>query len=973
MGEIAKRNGTPSAWAATDRSYGFGYGKYGGSEEFVHVIKLTAETNARFYVMDAATATMYTFNAAATEWTELSVTNQEPWRFTQFDKWIIGASTNGGLIKKDITQNTQASLSGMNVRVGSIIKNAGVAALLVPPLTNYAWLGTDTQLAYTEFGYGATATSISGGSLIYDYAGAGSPSDTRVWLGADFTTAKDWRTSRYIAFTAEIFNWSPPAAGREQETPNFNGTYGNTNVSEVLVYWTDDVAAVAGTWTNWYSAKCQVTYTEGDPFAASGLGRPKKALVRVDLEFFRDANLLDAVEKIMVGIPFASGDAGQIRLGPIQIGGTFMGKPTAGSSTINNYLLPDSEKVYGDYLNPIVYRIQSYNTATFAESAPSDVMIDQVDALGNTTYGLMGSKVTVTYPAPSGAFDRTRVWRKRWSDSEKWYLLGEFAAGGTLTDSLVDWTGDITAWPATTRTKDAKFGGVGDTTGLKPQALAVWKQHLVLGVGADVYFSAAQRIDEFVQPLRDTIKIGEIDTEDVTQARTLYLSSDQSDKAIGFVSKDILYAIGQRGIYAMIGDNAIQATPFRALPGSMGALGDRAFCPYRDGLIVACSENLYYVEATRAFALSSDSSTYSITPLTLDIPVSYKSFLAAYPDNPVIVREHEDEILICRGSRFLRGYLPTGSSGGFLWEEGDFNHFPLELGKTGSPTATSVGAAANYSGNYAFGPDIGSYTTSKVQGFGDASYLDALAVAGLVQVGDTEASATACMSSALGYGLLDYNLAWDIVRSYGSTLTGNWEDGSGSFITQLTETSGLMGSYEQPAGLGLPGFAAAGSYTSTFTATGTVQATWKMPAGLTDKTTEIEFLLWCEISVNGKYPALHGNPAGYAAVGLSTTFTISGYTTETTILQNDSTYKKYRKLIRMPITAAHNAVFSKTATIAATITGAYTEGTIDVKMYGKFIRKACTGSASGVGAPGIDNVIPTLTPLEAMEANGYPI
>lgn len=702
FGQIGRRPSTPEAWINTDICYGMGYGRYGTSEKYIFLIRPKPATYsaAYLYVYDPNTETWTTFGSDD-NWNHRVTTR---WMFTTWNQYIFGVNETDGLWKYDVTSILATAWTKVELKLSSIVSPTSSVSLNRPDYGIRKWAtGTDTVVVHAPDyyapggGVGGSPSSASNTCTIDNNTGTWTSIQAVNGSAIAYATAWfvcrtdiDFSTQRNISFVVTVNSLDvDPATGpgatpwgdvRPHEEPWLNPS------GAFKCYVSDDVAEVVGTWTAWGDARITKEFITTSP--AQGMSsRYIEAIVTVDLDSIAESNSHDltTIKSIAIGVPVVSGNDYSVTLSPLTLGGNFLSKPDTGS-----YLYKGGADPYNYYkttLKDLVYRVQFYkHTATIAESAATEYTLSAKDSVGINSGGTvlmpLGAQTKITLPVPTGSYTKTRLWRKRHSDSGKWYLIEEIAAASlpaTVTDARVDDVNDPIDWAeVTTRDSGATFGT--STIDEIPATCATsWKSHFVLGSGTKVYLSKAFDETQYYYPLDDpnSPNSGAVDTSDQTLGRTLYMSNDKSETVTNLVAQDHLYAVGPRHVYVMIGDRAIDATPFRKLPGSKGSLGPRAVCAYKDGILVGSRAGLYFYQASRAFASSNDSSTYQEEEMTKECRVSWNALVLGDPDNDLIVREFEDQILCIRGSNYMR--LTRNGR----WEEGTFSEDALHDGDSG--------------------------------------------------------------------------------------------------------------------------------------------------------------------------------------------------------------------------------------------------------------------------------------------------
>lgn len=161
--------------------------------------------------------------------------------------------------------------------------------------------------------------------------------------------------------------------------------------------------------------------------------------------------------------------------------------------------------------------------------------------------------------------------------------------------------------------------------------ISSWKQCLALGSQAKCYLSRvgdpsswAPDPEEAPEPPRPD----DIDRiNDIMRGRTDYVTNNRSDTVYALHGSDSLYAVGARGVYAMVGDRPSNARIFRQLPGAQGAIGYRAVTGFKSGVLVATVKGLFYYSIGRGFQGEDDGPTIE-EELTAECPDSWQDLIA---------------------------------------------------------------------------------------------------------------------------------------------------------------------------------------------------------------------------------------------------------------------------------------------------------------------------------------------------------
>jgi hypothetical protein len=650
-----------------------GYGRYGTSEVFVHFIRPNGAAKTHVYVQDVKLGTTR-HDGASTRWT---ARDNSDWSCAQFDKYIYAANTVDGLWRLNITDTTSNAWEQADLKLSSLVVATSGVKLKTPDTQIVSWSSftlffSSGSVPYLEPSAPRVPASISINSsdqLEINYTGGGDAwGFTRYWFGGTFSSGQDWSKSRYLFAnllterTSDIKPWEDPKIW-----PGKDAAYG-----EFKFYWSDNASATPGApWTGWYEGK--VSFSGSVPAEYPGSYFQGDIVVDLDYGITSGSVPITSVRRIFLGVPLDISNGGKVWCSRFSRGGTFLSRATV-DDLVDVTGVPATSK-------DIEYAITFFNTTSSAESAATFKTLAASASAGLTKPGLppLGATAQITLPAPGAGFNRTRLYRRRRSDGDKWYLLREATGAETQEDNRVDWSGDPLAW-AELAIQPANYAfGTGVRADLKPQCIAVWKTHMALGVGPEVYLSEAQNPVDYAQPLRNTAAAGEVNTTATeTSPRTLYVSNDQAENILQLVSTEHLYAGTTRGVYVMIGDNAAEATPFRKLPQARPPLNEGAMCAYENGVLCATKDGLFFYDASRSIAVDNNTQTETYEDLTVDIPESYKWLLAGSNSaTPVIAGFAEGEIWVIKGSFFLKR-TKTGR-----WEKGAFSTTSLSRNLAG--------------------------------------------------------------------------------------------------------------------------------------------------------------------------------------------------------------------------------------------------------------------------------------------------
>lgn len=178
--------------------------------------------------------------------------------------------------------------------------------------------------------------------------------------------------------------------------------------------------------------------------------------------------------------------------------------------------------------------------------------------------------------------------------------------------------------------------------------VATWKQHLVLALDRAAYISFTGRPRDFM-PLPDDIVTVPQASDD--NGRTLYVDAGRVQPITAIAPADALYFSTNRRTFAMLGDTASTASPPRLLPVVSGTPSRKGAAPYRGGIIEATPEGLYYIRILRA-PVSIDEQSIDESEITKDVRPTWQSFWAG-SGNAVVAIVNE-EVWVFKGANYIR-------------------------------------------------------------------------------------------------------------------------------------------------------------------------------------------------------------------------------------------------------------------------------------------------------------------------------
>ncbi len=669
---------------AGDVCLGAGIGRFGNASEILLFIKRNGASTVTVYsVSDTGVSTTYTTPA----WTARTASR---WSVHASAEYLYCTNADEGIWRKKIGDTSESSWRQVPTVLQSITRSEGESLIERPgepwgadSYPKRLWsTTTETLTEYQQFGGTSSSPtpSITNGNLTLSFvANTTGFVSWRQFAICTFAAATNWLDERYFWFEAEIeADWGAIAA---QDSPSFNF------FEDCRVYVSTSATAVPGLWsTQWKQGRLSWIAAEESP---NKPGRYVRAICSVDLDSTHGSSgttTLNQIRKIAIGLPVQSKAGFQLTYSAIHQGGAFLNKPYFEDAMTPDPLLAP----YAQNLKDLEYVITFYNSSTALESAPTPLRIQRDFGFGLSVMDSsipLGAWAKIDLPAPASGYDRTRLYRKRHSDSGNWWLIEELSSAQLVIDARVDAAVDPRSWNAIlVRPENHDFGTF--AAPIKGQCLTFWNGHLAVGVGPEVYLSYAFEPTRFVNPVRLT-QPGAVDLEDPTLGRTLHISNDLGDKCLQLIAQDHLYAVGERGVYAMIGDSAVLASPFRHIPGSLGALGPRACCAFRGGVLVASRTGLYFYRANTGL-VQSNVTGFEAELVSASVTESYDELLLRGASSPVVVYENAEDIWVFCGSYYLkRSRVGT-------WETGQFSPDALTSGQAVSYSAESFGTPQGF-------------------------------------------------------------------------------------------------------------------------------------------------------------------------------------------------------------------------------------------------------------------------------------
>lgn len=134
----------------------------------------------------------------------------------------------------------------------------------------------------------------------------------------------------------------------------------------------------------------------------------------------------------------------------------------------------------------------------------------------------------------------------------------------------------------------------GTAQGHEPLDVAFWKGCVVVLADRRAFLSYPGQPLRFLQP-------EDVPGEREGSGRTLHVAYDQAEAPFRVVGDDALYFVSSKAVYAMVGDSPADASVPRRLKDARGALGARAVCGHRGGVLVGADDGLWLYEVDRGF------------------------------------------------------------------------------------------------------------------------------------------------------------------------------------------------------------------------------------------------------------------------------------------------------------------------------------------------------------------------------------
>lgn len=647
-----------------DRVVGAGLAIYGSATEILLIVKVATNVDypgkCKLFVCNTATGAM---DESGTQlWSNL---DNSPWHFQSFGEYIYAINDTDGMYRRKVGVVGSWERAPMKFEYATVADGSAEFDVPAPAYPVASWNVGDYAGTIALYSPGLTfeptAAAVVNNEL--ELSNAGNIGTARVfgsWFVYTFSTAQDFTDRRYlqIPVRTESIGAAPWDDTRVHEEPRLAFDTGTLEV-----YVSDNPAAAPGSWsTQWRKAKIKAVYEESMPNPNASPNWFVKAQLWIDLDeaYYGSAVLghLSAIKKIAINVPVSSGNDYKVILGAPVEGGVFLNKPV-----FLNYMSFDlqtglnfdnPEAYYATTLKDIDYIITGYDAGkTPTETPGTNIRVAASDGCGvPLAPGLppLGARTKLALVSPDPTYARIRVYRRR---GEQWHRIYDQPQGTDpyLIDDRVEADDDLRDWnELATYPIGHDFGTTYQN--LTGAVMCAWKGHLAVGSGREVYVSYYENPGLYVLPFRSS-PVGAAITDRPDMGATGYLADDLSDTVVSVISSDHLYGIGQKGVYVSIGDSALEATPFRRMPGTYGALHAKAACAHLGGILVGTKNGLRYYRAHRA-AFSSAEVPYEELEVTKDVRGTWDLLLSAGGNHPLIVRSYRDEILCFKGVYYLR-------------------------------------------------------------------------------------------------------------------------------------------------------------------------------------------------------------------------------------------------------------------------------------------------------------------------------
>jgi hypothetical protein len=303
----------------------------------------------------------------------------------------------------------------------------------------------------------------------------------------------------------------------------------------------------------------------------------------------------------------------------------------------------------------IEYAYSYYDVSDDAESRLSPILETPTFPLGS----INGCWVGLIAPGNASltTSDYVRFYRK--DEFGQWRALGQVAnvtSGNTTVFLDKNMHDDLDLLDV--------YGVVELPGGARPESLGLFKQCLVVGADQKLWISAVGRPLVFAHDPED-LSAPLPDTNDPNRARTVFMSDNRAEDVYGIVGQDSMYSVSPLSSYAMVGDKPAGLSVPRRLPGSRGSVSYRSTYHFGGGVLNGSQDGLWYYSVGRGFS-GEDNGAMLEREETVDVRRSWITTLLGSSYSGLVVVEHNNEVWIFNGYKFLR------STRNRNWNEGTF-------------------------------------------------------------------------------------------------------------------------------------------------------------------------------------------------------------------------------------------------------------------------------------------------------------
>ena len=668
--EGIERYGVPSTRASahnSDLGLGLFYAEYEGRSEYLAIVRHNGSSTAQLYSVNPSTMAFTAISHNGSDaLTVLHESSPHVWRFAQYSAYIYAYHPSGGVWKRRVGGPVGAfpdagydpndawkrwePLFERDVSLQSTVS--------VPPYVGMDWpagttIETGPRVTWGNFsGFGAIGTAPTSSGLIRMYAP--DPMNVGGWL-----TVEPWGSVRIELTDPNKIDLS--VCDYIYFTVN--------NVSGDFPHFATNGEVASRDMMRFYISESDVTPTEaqlrsdGIHFSGAMVGTEMRCVV--DLSSVPRANR-NSVKTIVISFHAAWTNPGEFTISKLRLGGVRLSK-----------LQPDpTEYCYGFY-NPST---QALTAVVRSEVPGGSSWGEKLPWLVNEFTDYLGARASLTASPDSGlntdGYTKIRFYRRA-VDSDRdpndqltWKYLGEVDNSGSpaWTDTVRwDEAGDLPNAP------ELSFGGFGAS--LAPDAMGVWKSHMVVAQGRWLFISYAGEPDRFL-PMPSQVG-GQVVVDDISAGRTVAFSQGDLAKCRAIVGMEPLFIITDRGIVSMLGEEGATATPPRLHPWSRKPLGVLAATAWADGVAVASSDGIFYSGAMQVIS-GSEATMYPSSELTAGVRASWRAFAVG----DVVLEEHDGELFAFCNSRFMR--LKKGIDG-LSWCEGTWSPVTMASAVPGLP------------------------------------------------------------------------------------------------------------------------------------------------------------------------------------------------------------------------------------------------------------------------------------------------